>query len=304
LIGQYREHLARENYAPRTVEDYPQKLKAFMKFLSHDDAESLGDITPETISRYQSYLYGLKKRKTPASWSLNSQSVSLTVLRQFFRYLLDQDKIMNDPTRKLELPKLNKSLPKGVMTGQEIRRILAQPDADNPIGLRDKAILELLYSTGIRNSELRNLMVYDVDIPHQELRINQGKGRKDRVIPVGSIAAGYVEEYLQNARPLLAKRKEDPPYLFVSYRGKRITAANLIWAVNKYVEQAKIAKHITPHAFRHTCATHLLKRRASLRHIQELLGHKTISATQVYTQLETGDLKKELRRCHPREQAR
>ena len=302
LIAQYREHLAMGNYAARTVHDYPCQLKTFVEFLSGEDVESVAEITPETISRYQTHLYERKKRRTEEPLSLRSQSFKLTVLRQFFRYLLDQDKIMTDPTRKLDMPRIKKGLPRTVMTGQEIRRILAQPDADTPLGLRDKAILELLYSTGMRNSELRNLKVYDVDTINREVRINQGKGRKDRVIPMGSIAAGYVEEYIQNARGNMVKGKTK--LLFISKNGKQITPANMVWLVEKYARAAQIRKRITPHIFRHTCATHLLKQRASLRHIQELLGHTTLSTVQYYTQLEISDLKREIHRCHPRERVR
>jgi integrase/recombinase XerD len=221
-------------------------------------------------------------------------------VKSFFRYLLKTNQILYDPTIDIELPPRKKNLPKDIMTKSEVFRVLNQPNPDTALGLRDKAILELLYSTGIRNQELRNLTIYDVDTVNNEVRINQGKGNKDRVIPLGEIASNYIEEYVRYARQKLLKDKENK-VLFITKNGFKINHANLIWLVNKYVQRAKIKKHITPHSFRHTCATHLLKNKASLRHIQELLGHASIETTQIYTQVELSDLKKAHKKYHPRE---
>ena len=186
------------------------------------------------------------------------------------------------------------------MSKKEILKILNQPDPDNVLGLRDKAILELLYSTGIRNQELRNLCIYDIDIANNYLRVTRGKGKKDRVIPLGEIAATYVEEYLNHSRPKLLNKKETN-ILFLTKHGRAMKNNGLIETIKKYAVKAKLEKHITPHSFRHTCATHLLKNNASLRHIQELLGHASIESTQIYTRVDISDLKRAHKRYHPRE---
>ncbi|MBI4846816.1 MAG: tyrosine-type recombinase/integrase [Candidatus Omnitrophica bacterium] len=243
-------------------------------------------------------------------------------LRSFFRYLAKSNQILYDPAVELELPKTRKNIPRDIMSKKEILKILNQPDPDNVLGSRDKAILELLYSTGIRNQELRNLCIYDIDIANNYLRVTRGKGKKDRVIPLGEIAATYVEEYLNHSRPKLLSpvrskspkvhaapmtgtsngvNKEETNILFLTKHGRTMKNNGLIETIKKYAAKAKLEKHITPHSFRHTCATHLLKNNASLRHIQELLGHASIESTQIYTRVDISDLKRAHKRYHPRE---
>ena len=228
---------------------------------------------------------------------LGSRIVSV---KSFFRYLAKTNQVLYDPTADIELPKRKKNIPKDIMTKKEIMKILAQPNPDTAVGLRDKAILELLYSTGIRNQEIRQLTVYDADTTNNDVRINQGKGKKDRVVPLGEIAGNYIDEYINHSRPKLLNN-QDTNILFITLNGKAINHTNLIWMVRKYAKKAKIEKHITPHSFRHTCATHLLKNRASLRHIQELLGHSSIETTQIYTRVDITDLKRAHKKYHTRE---
>lgn len=299
LLARFKEHLEMENYSAKTISDYLNQLQFFLRYLQKANMEELSQIDKENIHQYQLYLYNNQAKGK--SLSLETQYARLVPLKTFFRWLVKRGYFLYDPTTQLELPKRKKNLPKGIMTRIEINRILAQPDPETSLGLRDKAILELLYSTGIRNSELRNLTIYDVDTNHGELRINQGKGRKDRIIPLGEIAAKYLETYLQNSRPKLVKEKKEHNLLFVSKNGQKLTLANLLWLIAKYTNQAKITKHITAHSFRHTCATHMLRGKSNLRYIQELLGHSSIATTQIYTRVEVSDLKREHKRCHPRE---
>jgi integrase/recombinase XerD len=255
------------------------------------------------------YLYNSYKDTRGRPVTLDTQNAKLVTVRVFFQFLAKKGYFLYDPTSAITLPKRKVTLPKGVMTRQEIEKVLKQPNPDTPLGLRDKAILEVLYSSGVRNTELRQLTIYDADTINQELKINIGKGKKDRVVPVGQIACKYIDEYLKNSRPkileyakdVLKRNADETNVLFLSKGGKMITAANLIAMTKKYIRRAKVEKHITPHSFRHTCATHMLKGHASLRHIQELLGHSSVATTQIYTQVEVTDLKKEHKRCHPRE---
>lgn len=300
LLAKFKEYMEMENFSPRTIGDYLNQLKFFIEYLQTTDLQEISQIDKETIQKYQLYLYSFQKEGK--SLSLETQYARLVPVKSFFRYLVKTNYFLYDPTSEIELPKRKRNLPQGIMTRKEINHLLSQPDADSILGLRDKAILELLYSTGIRNSELRNLTIYDVDTVHNELRITQGKGRKDRVIPLGEIAGKYIEEYINISRPLILEGKVPTQnLLFVSKNGKKITVANLIWLIKKYVKKARIKKHITAHSFRHTCATHMLRGKSNLRYIQELLGHSSIATTQIYTQVEVSDLKREHRRCHPRE---
>lgn len=311
ILMKFKEHMEAINFSVRTVDSYLNQLKFFVEYLKQSDVAELGQITRETVYQYQLHLH-TSRRKTGGLLSLETQGARLVAVRSFFRFMLQQGYFMYDPTAGLELPKRKKNLPRGVMTSKEVFKVLSQPDADTPLGLRDKAILELLYSTGIRNAELRSLVLVDVDTASGELRVRHGKGRKDRIVPLGEIAAKYVEEYLRSGRPkllsyaekVLKKGRQEPIEMFISKGGKRITQANLITLVTKYVKRSQIGKHVTCHGFRHTCATHMLKGKASLRHIQQMLGHGTIATTQIYTHVETSDLKKEHHRCHPREQDR
>lgn len=307
----FKEHMVTVNFSVRTIEGYMSHLKFFMAYLQRSAVAELGQINREVAYQYQLNLH-ISHGKCGALLSLETQNARLVAVRSFFKFMVQRGYFLYDPTAGLQLPKRKKNLPRGVMSSKEVFKVLNQPDADTPLGLRDKAILELLYSTGIRNSELRHLALMDVDTVCREVRVRQGKGRKDRVVPLGEIAARYVEEYLRIGRPkllayaetILKKGRQEPAELFISKGGKKITSANLITLVTKYVKRAVIGKHITCHGFRHTCATHMLKGKASLRHIQQMLGHGSIATTQIYTHVETGDLKKEHHRCHPREQAR
>lgn len=298
LTLRFKEYMETKEFSPRTIESYLDQLKFFFSYLETTPVKDISEITRETIHNYQMYLYYQKDGERPLA--LGTQYSRITALRTFFRYLLHENLILYDPTQEIELPKRRKNLPSNIMTKKEVFKILSKPDPDTPLGLRDRAILEVLYSTGIRNSELRNLTIYDVDITNGDLRVVKGKNAKDRVIPLGEIAGGYVEEYINHARPKLTK---DPAQkiLFLTKNGRPINHTNLIWLIKKYVRKAKLNKPITTHSFRHTMATHLLKNRAPIRHIQAILGHRSLETTQIYTKVEVTDLKKVHSRCHPRE---
>lgn len=294
-VAKFQEYMQAQDFSPRTIKDYSLQLNFFIKFLGLSQITQLNQITKETISNYQLWLLTQDK-----PLSLETQYARLVPVKSFFRYLAKTNQVLYDPASDLELPRRKKNLPKDILTKKEVFKLLNQPNPDTALGLRDKAILELLYSTGIRNQELRNLTLYDVDTTNCDLRVNLGKGKKDRLVPLGEIAANYIEEYIKYSRPKLLNKRETN-LLFLTKNGLPINHANLIWLIKKYVKKAKINKHITPHSLRHTCATHLLKNKASLRHIQELLGHSSIETTQVYTQLDLSDLKKAHKLYHPRE---
>jgi integrase/recombinase XerD len=303
LMGKYFEHLEMENYSPTTIETYRSHLNPFLRFLAdRGDVENLSAVTGETLHQYQMEVHGERIRGRPMTVATHCHR--LVAVRSLFRYLARRGAILSDPAGCLELPRLPETLPRRVLTVREMEKILRAPDVDRPLGLRDRAIMELLYSTGIRNAELRALNVGDVDPRNNQVHVTQGKGRRDRVLPLGEIAGSYVERYLEDARPTLTKGWEPTAALFVNHQGRRLGDCGLIYCVvGRYARAAKLAG-VTPHVFRHTCATHMLKGRANIRHIQELLGHRSLTSTQRYTRLEITDLKREHRRCHPRERTK
>ena len=179
-------------------------------------------------------------------------------VQSFFRFLAREDFLPSDPSSTLQLPKRKKTLPKGIMSARDVLRILEAPKGTDPLTIRDRAILEVLYGTGMRNSELRCLTIFDVEVRSEQLRVKDGKGKKERLVPLGEYASYYVGRYLAEGRPHLVKDSSQT-LLFVSKNGRQITSANLIWIVKKYVRKAKLAHEATPHCFRHSCASHMLK---------------------------------------------
>jgi integrase/recombinase XerD len=307
-------------FSQATVSEYLRCTKYFIEFAKGSGVEGINDVTKEVAHQYQMHLYGETNKTGGKRFALSTQQKMLITVKSFFKYLVKRGYMINDPTTSIELPKVEKYLPRTIMTKKEVFKLLDQPDADTPQGLRDKAILELLYSTGIRNSELRNLMVYDVDIENSEVRINQGKGRQDRILPLGEITSKYIVEYLNTVRPCFTERRErfikrdtkidgmmvehENNLLFFGWHGAKLTKGGLALITRKHLKESKIKKHITPHSLRHTFATHMLKGKASIRHIQEMLGHKRLASTQIYTHVELSDLKQVHKKCHPREQDR
>ncbi|HET9804449.1 MAG TPA: site-specific tyrosine recombinase XerD [Candidatus Acidoferrum sp.] len=234
---------------------------------------------------------------------LESKTVArhLVSLRNFFRYAQVQELIAEDPALNLESPKIRKSLP-GYLRLEEVERLLQQPDANTPQGMRDRAMLEVLYSTGLRVSELTGLKVSDLDAKVGCVRCI-GKGDKERVVPVGRKALGIVDKYLRDSRPQLlrgAKTAAVSPFLFVNRRGGKISRVGVWKILSNYGKRAGLRTALTPHMLRHSFATHLLERGADLRSVQLMLGHADISTTQIYTHVVEERLKQVYKAHHPR----
>lgn len=294
-IAKYTEYLKVRGYTKRTIESYQGGLKVFQCYFKNSELENFTDINRDVVMKYQMYLMN----KQP-SIALNTQRGYLLCLKHFMRYLVKQGLMLFNPANELELPRRKKSLPRGIMSVKEVKKLLKQPDTKTPLGLRDKTIIEVLYATAIRNQEIRQLKIGDIDLKERTLRVNDGKGRKDRIVPLGKTACICLEEYLKNSRPILCKDIQEQT-VFVSYTGKPLDRGNISRVVRVHAKQAQFKKHITPHSLRHSCATHMLKNKASLRHIQTLLGHKSLEATQRYTRIEISDLKRAHQKYHPRE---
>lgn len=234
------------------------------------------------------YADGLKARST-ARW--------LSCLRSFYKQAIRKGRLHSDPSLGLSGPRIGRALP-GVLSAREVESLLAAPDVDEPIGLRDRAMLELLYASGLRISELVNLPLMAVN-PRQGVVRVIGKGDKERLVPVGAEALAWLRKYLENARPLLCHRHPSSA-LFVSNRGDAMTRQNFWYAIKRYASIAGIRKVISPHTLRHAFATHLLDNGADLRAVQMMLGHSDLSTTQIYTHVAHARLKALHEQHHPR----
>ena len=296
LLLKFIENLKNRGFSERSIPNYEQNVKLFLDYLKELKVRNIAEADRRVLTDYQTRVYLTSFRGKPLAPA--TQQLRLSCVRTFYQYLLKAGIVNYDPSSNLELPKTPKQLPKGILSKKEIGALLSVPDLETTRGTRDRAILEIIYSTGIRASELCNLNLNDLDLSSGELRINKGKGGKDRIVPLGKVACDFLEFYLREARPKLAAPNQ--PLLFVNRSGRKFSRSHIHNLIMRYGK--KMALETTgPHAIRHTCATHLLKGKADIRQIQEILGHASIGTTQRYTMVEISDLKKVLKRCHPRE---
>jgi integrase/recombinase XerD len=290
LIRSFLNYLRVEKgLSENTISAYGRDLKKFATY-AEKERRTLEQIGRDDIVDFLRSLY---RRK------LDSRSVArhLVSLRQFFRFGVSEELMRDDPTMNVESPKFRSSLPSHLSV-DEVDRLLAQPDLKTVRGLRDKAMIELLYSTGLRVSELCGLRTGDLQMEAGVLRCI-GKGDKERLVPVGGAAIRAVQQYLRESRPKLLRGRQSP-HLFVSHRGSRL-ARNGLWAIlSRYGRRAGLRMKMTPHKLRHSFATHLLERGADLRSVQMMLGHADISTTQIYTHVMQERLKQVYKAHHPR----
>ena len=296
LIPEYLKHMQALGRSMYTVEDAGYILKRFIKFLETENVQAVEELTREVLEEYQQELFfSLTAQGKPLL--IKSQVKCLCTVRLFTRYLRDSDYLVHDPGAKIKLPREPKRLPRSILSQQEIKELLAAPDAHTNTGYRDKMLLELLYDTAIRRSEIAGIRLTDLDLEGGYIRI-LGKGNKERVVPVSTRVCGIMKNYLLAVRPVFVKTK-DPGCLFLNGTGERIHV-HAIWAlVKRYAHKAKLKKNITTHTFRHTCVTHMLKNGAPIRHLQEMLGHESLESTQIYTHVTINDLKEVHAKYHP-----
>ncbi|HOW59100.1 MAG TPA: tyrosine-type recombinase/integrase [Candidatus Omnitrophota bacterium] len=296
LIERYSQCLGQKGYAPTTLVLYRRYNTEFLRYLQEDEGlDDLKQVDRQVIARYQGYLYNEKR-----GLCLVSQGHRLVALKGFFKWLEREGILFFDPTTKIELPKKPERLPRDIFKEEEIKQLLNAVEIDSKLGLRDKAILELLYTTAIRSGELCNLTLYDVQKEYGTISVKAGKGNKDRVVPIGEIAMGYLDEYIEYGRNRF-KNADKLSWLFLSLRGTKMQNMNIAPIVQKYAKRAGFKRHTSAHMIRHTTATHMLRNGAPIRVIQEMLGHKKLDTTQIYTHVEISDLRKVHRRTHPRE---
>lgn len=292
-INQFIKYLEIErNYSKNTVVSYQTDILDFKKFLlgMNDSLPAIQEIDHLTI---RSYLASLQERKLARSTILRR----LSSLRSFFKYLCRREYLDVDPTAALSTPKVRRKLPE-FLELSEVELLLSAPDKKTIIGLRDQAILELLYSTGMRVSELLALNLYDLDRQNAVVKV-LGKGKKERILPVGRVAMSALENYLARWHEL--GREKSSQAIFLSKLGNRIPDTKSVRRrIEKYASAVGLKKKVTPHTLRHTFATHMLNAGADLRSVQELLGHASLSTTQIYTHVTVDRLKLVYKKAHPR----
>ena len=276
----YRIYLQLEKrLAQNTVESYMRDLRQFAHFILRRYDVAPAHVEPEMIQRYLDWLFERGREKS-------SQARVLSGVRSFFAYLVLNDKVESSPAEFIQMPKIGRHLP-DVLTTEEIDRIIASVDDSTPKGLRDRAMLEVLYSCGLRVSELISLRMQDLFFGEGYVRV-VGKGDKQRLVPISATARDRIQQYLEVRRSSRAGEE----VLFLNNRGKQLTRVMVFTVLKQAVRQAGIEKSISPHTFRHSFATHLLEGGASIRQVQEMLGHESILTTEIYTHLDSSHLRR------------
>jgi len=290
IFDRYIQYLeAERNASPYTVRNYRTDLADFFKFLRGKEIGLLDEVDRHVLRDYLSHLVGRGVVKA-------SIARKLSAIRSFYRYLVREEIVATNPIEKISSPKLDKRLP-SFLTMEEVERLLSAPDLSTPLGQRDRALLELLYASGLRVSELVNLTLGQIDLDSNEIRV-WGKGSKERVVLMGEPATEALKNYLEHGRPrLLAEKKIKS--LFLNRYGQRLPERSVQRILQQYAKKSGIGKRVHPHMLRHTFATHLLDGGADLRVVQELLGHARLSSTQIYTHVTKGQARKVYLSAHP-----
>ena len=301
-IARFGDHLKYErNVSAHTLRNYMSDLEQFHDYLCPADPKTgrrperdIRQVDHITIRDYMSQLYQENRKKT-------SIARKLATLRTFFKFLCREQVLEMNPARLVSSPRLEKKLPK-VLSVDDVIRFIETPDSDTVLGKRDRAILEVLYATGIRVSELAGIDLDDIDFKNESILV-RGKGRKERIVPFGSKAREALRAYMEDRGELLVEASEElrePAALFLNYQGTRITTRSVGRMIDKYVLQCAMRHDLSPHSLRHSFATHMLSAGADLRAIQELLGHARLSTTQIYTQVSMEKLMEVYDKAHPK----
>jgi len=296
-MKRYLEWLRARNYSERTVENRESYLGFFIGWCEARSLTRPQEVTKPILERYQRHLFHLRK-DNGKPLSFRAQHSRLVPVRGYFKWLTRQNVLLSNPASELELPRLERRLPKHVLTASEAQQVMNQPDVRVPRGIRDRAILETFYSTGIRRMESLNLSVFDLDTERGTLMVRQGKGKKDRMVPIGERAILWLERYQSEVRPELVMPPDDN-VLLLTHLGDPFTPHGMTALVRRYVEAAELGKRGACHLFRHTMATVMLENGADIRFIQEMLGHVKLETTQIYTQVSIRKLKQIHEATHP-----
>lgn len=292
----FKEHLAVLNRSPATIKSYGDHLKRFFDAIEQSDMKQ---VTPVVIEDYITALYDYKT-KDGKPYSSSTICTKVRSIKRFFEFLQSANIIFIDPAERIKEPRRKISLPKDILTPKEVNKILDQPNLGTRKGIRERTILEVFYSTGIRLSELCGLTIYDADLTGKMLRV-KGKGQKERVVPMGKHAVKFLREYIRRVRPHYTKKNRSSRYLFVNKSARPISIQTVEVMVRRCARAAKIKKKVSPHTLRHTFATLLVKNGADITAVQKMLGHSYLRTTQVYIRSLGIDIKSVHQKTHPRE---
>ena len=293
----YVEELKVKGYSVHSVKNTRGCLLLFVEWAFHRDVHRPDQVTADLLARHQRALF-YRRKSNGTALTLSSQRQRLQKVRGFFRWLTRRGVIASDPAAELQLPRQERRLPTSVLSAREVERVLALADVEKPLGIRDRTIMEVLYSTGIRRTELCRLRIADIDAERGTVVVREGKGRKDRVVPIGARALDWVDRYLTEVRPNLVGVPGHAT-LFVNHAGVPLPPARLTQLMRRYLARADLGKSGACHIFRHTMATLMLEGGADVRLIQEILGHAELSTTEIYTRVDITHLKAVHARTHP-----
>lgn len=296
-LNNHLEWLAVKGYADDTINRRDVGLRRFIQWCDERALSQPQEITKPILERYQRHLYYYRK-PDGKPLTLGTQHSLLAPIKTFFKWLTQENHLLYNPASELMLPKQPKRLPRDILSVDEVESVLAMPDHNTPSGLRDRAILETLYSTGLRRMELPALKTYDIDLHRAIVIVREGKGRRDRIIPIGARALAWVEKYVNESRPQLLLHQHEEA-LFLNDYGDPLPRDTLARKVKHYMEQAGVKKTGSCHLFRHAMATHMLDNGADTRFIQAMLGHADLATTQIYTHVSVEKLREIHAATHP-----
>jgi integrase/recombinase XerD len=291
-VTEYKRHMKVKGYADKTIELYSWGLEKFTEYLKDHSIDDLRKVNLQTLIDYQA---DIRTRDLAEE----TRGVMIRAVKRLFEYLINGNKLLINPTEGIIETNRQHRKMGTVLTIEEMKRLLERPNLSLPLDIRDRAIMEVLYSTGIRSNELMNLYVYDADLKDRILFIRKGKGRKQRIVPMGTMAVTYLKEYLEKIRPRYARKNPKERRLFLSMTGQPITWIMIRTRVDEYRKEAGLKKPVGLHVFRRSCATHMLQKGADIRYVQKLLGHKYLKTTQRYTKVKPIDVKKTHSATHP-----
>ncbi|MCP4718519.1 MAG: tyrosine-type recombinase/integrase, partial [Desulfobacteraceae bacterium] len=288
----FKYQLKTMGYAKSTIEGYRKRLDEFAVYLTDQKMADLKMITHKVILGYQEHIMAQDN-------AMETKALKIRAIKRLFEHLEQTHKLLVNPTEGIVETCRKNRQPGSVLTQAQVKRLLQQPDLSSKASIRDKTIMEVLYSTAIRLNELICLEVYHADLKDKVLFIRKGKGGKQRVVPLGKNACQYLREYLDKVRPWYARKNPRVRRIFLLNTGEPMTPASIRSLLFKYRKQAGINQSASPHTMRRSCATHLLQNGADIRYIQKLLGHKRLSTTQLYTKVMPVDVKQTHERTHP-----
>ena len=296
-VPSFLNHLELQGFSSRSIRQRRSQLNQFVRWCEERSLMTVKSIQHPHLEAYQRYLFHVRQ-KNGRPLSRQTQHHRLVAVSTLFQWLLREGKTKKNPAQHIELPRIEKALPKDILNPAEVAQILDSINVSTAVGLRDRTMIELMYSTGLRRAEMLSLDVSDIDFERELVWVRKGKGNKDRLVPMGSRAIVWLDKYLEEARPQWMLNDAEKA-LFLSRRGKRINIDWLSALVKRIVDAADLPKKGACHLFRHSMATSMLDNGADIRHIQEMLGHSDIGSTQIYTRVSIAKLKEVHTQTHP-----